>query len=121
MEDFNTAQGGFDFGDSNFEQDVYAVFDMSGFPNVSAEDVAVRLRCRGVYAIRVWRKAISVWEQILDADIVEELRQHATIRPMSVEKMAMVLGEEETELGYEVKDAITSLANAMRSNVKEAA
>jgi hypothetical protein len=121
VRDSNPNQGGFDFGDSNFEADVFSVFDMSKFPEVSAEDVANKLRCKGEYALRVWRKAIQVYTDVLDEEIVNDLRQHDCIKPLSIERMALVLNESENELQCDIDDAIKSLAIAIRMDLRDAA
>lgn len=103
---YDPAQQGFDFGDGNFLMDVCCIFDMSEFPNVEPEAVANQLKCRGDYALKVYRKCMEIWEDTLDREIVEELRKLPNRDGMSPEMIAIVLGESTDSVESDLRDAI---------------
>ncbi len=110
---YDPAQQGFDFGAGNFLQDVCCVFDMSEFPNVEPEAIAEKLRCRGSYALDVYRKCMEIWEETLDQEIVEELRKLPNRDGMSAEMMAIVLGEPLDTIESDLQDAINHAGFSM--------
>ena len=110
---YNPDQQGFDFGSGNLLQDVCSIFDMNDFPNIEPEDVAAKLRCRGTYAIEVYRKAMAIWEETLDKEIINELRQMPNHDSMSVAMIAIALGEPLEQVESDLKDAINSLAHGI--------
>lgn len=107
---YNPGQQGFDFGTGNFLEDVCCVFDMNEFPNVEPEDIANKLKCRGSYALDIYRKCMQIWEETVDQEIVNELRQLPNRDTMSVEMMAIALGETSEAVESDIKDAIDALA-----------
>lgn len=110
---YGIEQQGFDFGTTNLVNDVCSVFDMREFPDVSPEDITIRLKCRGDHAMVVYRKCMEVWEQILDREIVEELRTLPSRDQMSVEMMSIVLAEPMDQIESDITDALNSLGYAL--------
>lgn len=105
---YGVNQQGFDFGTSNLLEDCCSIFDMSGFPDVSPEDIAEKLRCRGEYSLTVFRKVMEIWEHYVDNETCEYLRSIPDNDGMSVAMMSIVLGE--TIDDSDISDAINSLA-----------
>ncbi len=103
---YNPDQQGFDFGDGNFLEDVCCIFDMNEFPNVEPEDVANQLKCRGEYAIKVYRKCMEIWEDTLDNEIVEYLRTLPNRDLLHVGTIAMLLNEPIEQVESDLQDAI---------------
>lgn len=110
---YDPNQQGFDFGIGNLFEDVCTIIDMKEFPNVEPEDIANKLRCRGEYAIDVYRRCMAIWEDAVDREIVEELRALPNRDSMSVEMMAIVLGEDVGSVESDIADAVNSLAYAL--------
>ncbi len=109
---YGIEQQGLDFGTSNLLSDVCAIFDLKEFPEVTPEDITIRLKCRGSHAMIVYRKCMEIWESVLDLEIVEELRKLPSRDQMSVEMMSIVLDEPIEQLESEITCAIDSLGFA---------
>lgn len=106
---YDPAQQGFDFGAGNFLQDVCCIFDMNEFPNVEPEDIANKLRCRGEYALDVYRKCMQIWEDTVDKEIVDVLRNLPDRDGMSPEMIGIVLGESTDSVLSDIQDAINHM------------
>ncbi len=111
---YNENQQCMDFGEGFLLQDVCSVLDMDEFPDVSPEDVIALIRCKkNEYGYQVYRKAMEIWEDTVDREIVDYLRSMPNTDPMSVEKIAIVLGQETYEIEEEIQSALNSLGYAL--------
>lgn len=116
---YNSNQQGFDFGNSNLLQDICTILDLSNFPYVEPEDIANKLRCRGDYALDVYRKCMEIWEFTLDTEIVEFLRALPDRDGMSVEMIAIVLGETYDSVKSDIDNAMDRLGFVVDQLVKD--
>lgn len=110
---YNPDQQGFDFGTGNMIQDVCSILDMNEFPDIEPEDVANKLRCRGEYAMTIYRKVQEIWERTVDEEIVKELRLLPNRDAMSTEMMAIVLAEPIGQIESDIRDAIKNLSKGL--------
>ncbi len=113
---YNPEQQGFDFGNGFLLNDVCTVFDIEEFPNIRPEDICARLRCKSDHAMTVYRKCFEIWEEYVDKEIVEYLRDMPNHDPMSVERIAIVLGQTTEQIADEISDALNSLGFALDQN-----
>src|SRR5678816_1261132 len=108
-------QGGFDFGTNNLAADVFAIFDRSDFPNVTPEDVVQQIGSTLNYGMTVYRKAMEIWETVLNEAIVSELRESDDFEGGSCDRIAVALGESVGSVQSDLHDALTSLRNGLES------
>ncbi len=118
---YNPDQVGFDFGDSGLIRDVGAVIDIDGFPEISIEDVFETLRnARVDHVWTVYRLAKEIWEDVLDAAIVEELRESRDFPPTSLHRIAQALGCDDSDIENEFECALSALKDSL-NRLEEAA
>lgn len=108
-------QSGFDFGNQNFASDVFAIFDRSDFPNVTPEEVVTQIGSTLNYGMKVYRKAMEIWESVLDEEIVSELRNSCDFEGGSIDRIAVALCESASSIQQDLYDAYNSLRNGLES------
>ena len=108
-------QSGFDFGTSNLASDVFSVFDLSDFPNVSEEEVIRHIGSTVNYGLKVHDIATGIWELVLNDEIVSELRDSQDFEPATLDKISIALGEPLDSIQLISDSALTSLRNKLES------
>ena len=112
---YNPGQVGVDFGESSLVNDIGTVIDMEGFPDVGVEDVFQVLKNNRVeHVLKVYRLAMEIWEETLDEEIVEELRNSNDFTPASNRRIADALGTTVDSVETEVELALSALRDTMR-------
>lgn len=111
---YNPGQAGFDFGESALVNDVGTVIDMKEFPNIGIEDVFEILKNNRVeHVLNVYRIAMEIWEDVLDEEIVKELRNSNDFPAATKGAIAGACNVEIETVESELEFALNALKDAL--------